>query len=126
PDTTGTSFDVEIGNTSWLEPRTITGVRLQIPGEHNVMNALAAIGVASNLGVSDTDIKQGFLRFQGVKRRFTTTGVVNDIRIIDDYGHHPVEITATLKAARQAVAGTSGHVLAVMQPHRYSRVRDLM
>jgi UDP-N-acetylmuramate--alanine ligase len=93
-----------------------------MPGSHNVLNALAAIAVALELGVSKDAIRKGLAGFGGVKRRFTTTGVVEGVRVIDDYGHHPVEIAAVLKAAR---AVTEGKVVAVFQPHRFSRVRDL-
>jgi len=91
-------------------------------GEHNVSNALAAITVASEMGVDDDGIRRGLANFSGVKRRFTKTGEVNGVSIIDDYGHHPVEITAVLKAAR---AATKRDVIAVVQPHRYTRLRDL-
>ncbi|MFC3069249.1 UDP-N-acetylmuramate--L-alanine ligase [Phenylobacterium soli] len=101
----------------------IEGLHLPMAGHHNVLNALAAIAVARELGVSAEDIKKGLAGFGGVKRRFTTTGVANGIRVIDDYGHHPVEIGSVLKAAR-AVVG-SGRVIAVVQPHRYSRLKDL-
>jgi UDP-N-acetylmuramate--alanine ligase len=89
---------------------------------HNVLNACAAIAVAHELGVSDEDIKKGLAGFGGVKRRFTTTGVSHGVRVIDDYGHHPVEIASVLKAAR---AVTAGKVIAVVQPHRFTRLRDL-
>ena len=92
-------------------------------GWHNVSNALAAIAVARELGVSDENLKTGLAGFGGVKRRFTSTGVAGGVRIIDDYGHHPVEIAAVLKAARQVA---EGRVIAVVQPHRYTRLRDLM
>jgi UDP-N-acetylmuramate--alanine ligase len=91
-------------------------------GRHNVQNSLAAIAAAHHLGIDPATIRQGFNLFQGVKRRFTKIGVVNDITIIDDYGHHPVEIRAVLQTAR-AVA--KGRVIAVIQPHRYTRVHDL-
>jgi UDP-N-acetylmuramate--alanine ligase len=91
-------------------------------GHHNVMNALAAIAVARELGVNEAGIRKGLTGFAGVKRRFTTTGVANGIRVIDDYGHHPVEISSVLKAAR---AVTEGRVIVVVQPHRYSRLKDL-
>ncbi|MBI1275469.1 UDP-N-acetylmuramate--L-alanine ligase [bacterium] len=131
PDADGTTFDVVISDRMGLTARTIEGVRIQIRGEHNVLNSLAAMGVAMNLGISDAKMKEGLAGFQGVKRRFTKTGAVNGITVIDDYGHHPVEIAATLKAARQAVSGsptsgTTGRVLAVVQPHRFTRVRDLL
>ncbi|HUF87326.1 MAG TPA: UDP-N-acetylmuramate--L-alanine ligase [Thermohalobaculum sp.] len=95
---------------------------LSLPGEHNVMNALAAIGVARELGIAMDDIRRALAAFTGVRRRFTEVGEWNGARIIDDYGHHPVEIAAVLKAAR---AATQGRVIAVHQPHRYSRLHDL-
>jgi UDP-N-acetylmuramate--alanine ligase len=103
--------------------RSIEGIELPMPGRHNVSNALAAIGVALELGVSDEIIRTGFAQFGGVKRRFTKVGEVGGVTIIDDYGHHPVEIRAVLSAARE---GAKGRVIAVVQPHRYSRLHDLM
>jgi UDP-N-acetylmuramate--alanine ligase len=103
--------------------RSIEGIELPMPGRHNVQNSLAAIGVALELGVSDDIIRTGFAKFAGVKRRFTKVGEVDGITIIDDYGHHPVEIRAVLSAARE---GAKGRVIAVVQPHRYSRLHDLM
>ncbi|MFZ4608001.1 MAG: glutamate ligase domain-containing protein, partial [Caulobacter sp.] len=100
------------------------GLTLPMAGLHNVMNACAAIAVARELGVDAESIRAGLKAFGGVKRRFTTTGVVNGVRIIDDYAHHPVEISAVLTAAR-AVTG-EGKVIAVVQPHRFTRLRDLM
>jgi UDP-N-acetylmuramate--alanine ligase len=97
-------------------------LHLPMAGHHNAMNALAAIAVARELGVNAEDIRKGLAGFGGVKRRFTTTGVANGVRIVDDYGHHPVEIGSVLKAAR---AVTAGRVIAVVQPHRYSRLSDL-
>ena len=91
-------------------------------GDHNVSNALAAIAVARHLGVRPAAIKAALAAFGGVNRRFTKVGEWNGVTIIDDYGHHPVEIAAVLKAARQA---TKGRVIAVHQPHRYTRLRDL-
>ncbi len=103
--------------------RTIEGIELPMPGRHNVQNALAAIGVALELGIGDATIQRGFARFDGVKRRFTKVGEVAGATIIDDYGHHPVEIRAVLAAARE---GVTGRVIAVVQPHRYSRLGNLM
>ena len=100
----------------------IENLHMPMAGEHNVLNALAAIAVARELGVSDLDIAKGLRGFGGVRRRFTTTGTVGGVRVVDDYGHHPVEIAAVLKAAR---AVSAGRVIAVVQPHRYSRLRDL-
>jgi UDP-N-acetylmuramate--alanine ligase len=101
----------------------IDGVRLPMPGLHNVSNALAAAIVARKVGASDESIRKGFADFAGVKRRFTKVGEWNGVTIIDDYGHHPVEIAAVLRAARQM---TRGKIIAVVQPHRYTRLRDLM
>jgi UDP-N-acetylmuramate--alanine ligase len=107
--------------------RSIEGIELPMPGRHNVQNSLAAIGVALELGVPDDVIRTGFAKFDGVKRRFTKVGEVpvdgGIATIIDDYGHHPVEIRAVLSAAREGVAG---RVIAVVQPHRFSRLHDLM
>lgn len=99
--------------------------RLTLPmaGLHNVLNATAAVAVARELGVTPQAIAKGLAGFRGVKRRFTTTGVARGIRVVDDYGHHPVEILNVLKAAR---AVSLGKVIAVVQPHRYTRLRDLM
>lgn len=122
----GARFDVVIqkqGLAALDAPDRIVGVHLPMAGWHNVSNALAAIAVARELDVSDEAIIAGLAGFGGVKRRFTTTGVVNGIRIVDDYGHHPVEIAAVLKAARQVA---EGRVIAVVQPHRFTRLRDLM
>jgi len=103
--------------------RSIEGVELPMPGRHNVQNSLAAIGVALELGVSDEIIHTGFAKFAGVKRRFTKVGEVDGVTIIDDYGHHPVEIRAVLSAARE---GAKGRVIAIVQPHRFTRLHDLM
>ena len=104
------------------EQSRLEGVRLPMPGVHNVLNSLAAAVVAKKLGASDEAIKAGFEKFAGVKRRFSTVGVVNGITVIDDYGHHPVEIAAVLRAARNVA---TGKVIAVVQPHRYSRLQSL-
>ena len=98
------------------------GVTLPMPGEHNVLNALAAIGAALELNIPFEDIRRGLAAFNGVNRRFTRVGEWNGATIIDDYGHHPVEIAAVLKAAR---ASTKGRVIAIHQPHRYTRLSDL-
>ena len=120
--TEGALFDVSVRDRKTGLRREITGVKLPMYGAHNVCNSLAAMAVAMGLGIDDETIKAGMASFTGVMRRFTRTGVANGIVIIDDYGHHPVEITAVLKAARTA---SSGRVIAVVQPHRYSRLRDL-
>jgi len=122
----GARFDVVIqgqGLAALDEPTRIEGLHLPMAGWHNVSNALAAIAVARELDVSDEAIRAGLAGFGGVRRRFTTTGVVGGVRIVDDYGHHPVEIAAVLKAARQVA---EGRVIAVVQPHRFTRLRDLM
>ncbi len=119
----GAVFDV-IFSPQGVEAFTWEKIRLPMTGNHNVANATAAIAIARELGISEDAIRKGLAGFGGVKRRFTTTGIVDGIRIIDDYGHHPVEIAAVLRAARQVVG--SGRVIAVVQPHRYTRLRDLM
>ncbi|KIC23846.1 MULTISPECIES: UDP-N-acetylmuramate--L-alanine ligase [unclassified Leisingera] len=104
------------------EDRVIEGCTLPMPGDHNVSNALSAVAVARHLGMNSTEIREALAAFGGVNRRFTKVGEVNGVTIIDDYGHHPVEIAAVLKAARQA---SEGRVIAVHQPHRYSRLSNL-
>ena len=118
----GNRFDVTVRSRDGAS-RVIKGIELPMPGSHNVQNALAAIAVGLEMGMSDEDIQRGFAKFGGVKRRFTKVGEVDGIAIIDDYGHHPVEIRAVLAAARE---GASGRVIAVCQPHRYSRLGNLM
>ena len=130
-DPDGSRFDVVIqgqGMAALGEPARIENLHLPMAGWHNVSNALAAIAVAREIGVDEDAIRAGLAGFGGVKRRFTTTGVAHGVRVIDDYGHHPVEIAAVLKAARQVVqnADNTGRVIAVVQPHRYTRLRDLM
>jgi UDP-N-acetylmuramate--alanine ligase len=100
----------------------IKNIALPMPGRHNALNATAAIAVAHELGVGDDVIRNALAKFAGVRRRFTRTGMWNGVTIIDDYGHHPVEIAAVLRAARES---TKEHVIAVVQPHRYSRLHDL-
>ncbi|MCR8826384.1 UDP-N-acetylmuramate--L-alanine ligase [Pseudosulfitobacter koreensis] len=101
------------------EDAVIEGCSLPMPGDHNVSNALSAIAVARHLGMKSAEIRKALANFGGVNRRFTRVGTVDGVTIIDDYGHHPVEIAAVLRAARQA---TTGRVIAVHQPHRYSRL----
>jgi UDP-N-acetylmuramate--alanine ligase len=105
------------------ERRAVEGIHVPIPGRHNVQNALAAIAVALEMGLSPDAIVAGFERFDGVKRRFTRVGEVDGAVVIDDYAHHPTEIRAVLAAARE---GAEGRVIAVMQPHRYTRLQSLM
>ncbi len=108
-------FDI----TLQAEGKRIENCTLPMPGDHNVSNALAAVAVARHLGMKRADIRAALAAFKGVNRRFTKVGEVNGVTIIDDYGHHPTEIAAVLKAARQS---TSGKVIAVHQPHRYTRL----
>ncbi|SFR02073.1 UDP-N-acetylmuramate--L-alanine ligase [Poseidonocella sedimentorum] len=111
-------FDVALQG----EDTAIEGCSLPMPGDHNVSNALSAIAVARHLGMRKDEIRSALAAFGGVNRRFTRVGEVNGVTIIDDYGHHPVEIAAVLKAARQAC---EGRVIAVHQPHRFSRLSTL-
>jgi UDP-N-acetylmuramate--alanine ligase len=104
------------------EDMRIDGVTLPMPGDHNVSNALAAVAVSRYLGLKRDEISGALKNFKGVNRRFTRVGEINGVTIIDDYAHHPVEIKAVLSAAKQA---TDGRVIAVHQPHRYSRLHDL-
>ncbi|MFG1401272.1 UDP-N-acetylmuramate--L-alanine ligase [Xanthobacter sediminis] len=117
-----TKFGVVFRDRSGAVTHEITGLRLPMPGKHNALNATAAIAVARELGVSDEKIVEAIAGFGGVKRRFTRTGEWNGVTIFDDYGHHPVEIAAVLRAARGA---SEGQVIAVVQPHRYSRLQSL-
>ena len=117
----GSVFDVRI-QTPGAPVARLSALTLPMVGRHNVLNALAAIAVARELGVAEDAIRAGLAGFGGVRRRFSTVGVARGVRIIDDYGHHPVEIESVLAAAR---AVTEGAVVAVVQPHRYSRLRDL-
>ncbi len=111
-------FDIHLQ----YEDKVIEGCTLPMPGDHNVSNALSAVAVARHLGMKASEIREALANFGGVNRRFTKVGEVDGVTIIDDYGHHPVEIAAVLKAARQA---TEGRVIAVHQPHRYSRLSNL-
>ncbi len=104
------------------DQQVIEGCTLPMPGDHNVSNALAAVAVARHLGMKAVEIREALAAFKGVNRRFTKTGEAGGITVIDDYGHHPVEIAAVLKAARQA---SEGRVIAVHQPHRYTRLSSL-
>jgi UDP-N-acetylmuramate--alanine ligase len=116
----GNRFDVALRQRDGSF-RRIEGIELPMPGRHNVQNALAAVAVAVEMTCPDEVIRTGFAKFAGVKRRFTKVGEVAGAAIIDDYGHHPVEIRAVLAAARE---GAKGRVIAVVQPHRYTRLRD--
>ncbi|KWV46592.1 MULTISPECIES: UDP-N-acetylmuramate--L-alanine ligase [Rhizobium] len=115
-------FDVEIRRRRTGQVIRLDNLVMPMPGRHNISNATAAIAVANRLGMSSDDIAKGLASFGGVKRRFTLTGEWNGVQIFDDYGHHPVEIKAVLRAAREAC---KGRVIAVHQPHRYSRLSSL-
>ena len=115
-------IDVAIGARVMGGARRLEGWKIPIPGHHNALNALAAIAVASEAGISDDAIRKAIASFSGVKRRFQLTGSWNGVDVYDDYGHHPTEIAAVLKAARP---GTKGNIFAVVEPHRYTRVQSL-
>lgn len=121
-DGTSTVFDADLGPRVMGGPRQLRGWSVPLPGHHNALNALAAIASASEAGIADNVIREAIAGFSGVKRRFQMTGTWNGVAVYDDYGHHPVEIAAVLQAAR---AGARGRVIAVVEPHRYTRVRDL-
>jgi UDP-N-acetylmuramate--alanine ligase len=121
-DRAGARFDVTITGRFTEKVRTIGGLTLPMFGQHNVQNSLAAIAVAEEMGLGEDVVRKALGTFKGVKRRFTKTGESNGVTVIDDYGHHPVEIAAVLRAARSAAPG---NVLAIVQPHRYTRLRDL-
>jgi UDP-N-acetylmuramate--alanine ligase len=118
----GAHYDVVIADRGNNSTRTIAGLSLPMFGRHNVQNSLAAVAVAQELKIDDQLLREALAGFKGVKRRFTKVGEAHGITIIDDYAHHPVEIAAVLSAARDATAGS---VIAVVQPHRYSRLHNL-
>ena len=121
-DRMGATFEVTVTDRLSGRVRNMKPFRLPMLGQHNVQNALAAVAIAAEMGVDETTIRTALAGFKGVKRRFTRTGEAGGITVIDDYGHHPVEIAAVLKAARQAGARD---VIAVVQPHRYTRLASL-
>jgi UDP-N-acetylmuramate--alanine ligase len=121
-DRMGATFEVTVTDRARNRSRRMGPFRLPMLGSHNVQNALAAVAIASEMEIDDVTLRSAFANFRGVKRRFTKTGEAGGITIIDDYGHHPVEIAAVLKAARQAGARD---VVAVVQPHRFTRLRSL-
>jgi UDP-N-acetylmuramate--alanine ligase len=121
-DALGSVFNVDISDRRSGASHTLENLRLPMLGAHNVQNALAAIAIAREMKLPEQTIRAALSGFKGVKRRFTKTGVIDGITIIDDYGHHPVEITAVLKSGRDAY---TGRIIAVLQPHRYTRLRDL-
>jgi UDP-N-acetylmuramate--alanine ligase len=117
-----TTFNAKFSDRVGGGARAIMDWRVPIPGRHNALNALAAIAVAAEAGIPDETIKAALETFSGVKRRYQPTGEWQGVRIFDDYGHHPIEIEAVLRASR---SGTEGRIIAVVEPHRYSRVKDL-
>jgi UDP-N-acetylmuramate--alanine ligase len=117
-----TVFNAKLTDRVTGGARPLIEWRVPIPGTHNALNALAAVAVAAEAGIPDADIKAALATFAGVKRRFQPTGDWQGVRIYDDYGHHPIEIAAVLRAAK---AGARGKVVAVVEPHRYSRLKDL-
>jgi UDP-N-acetylmuramate--alanine ligase len=122
----GSTFDVTFApNVDGKGELTLSDIFLPMLGQHNVQNSLAALAIGRRMWISPAHMKAALAHFSGVKRRFTKTGEAGGVTIIDDYGHHPVEIEAVLKAARQAVSGTEGRVIAVVQPHRYTRLSSL-
>jgi UDP-N-acetylmuramate--alanine ligase len=121
----GSTFDVTFSESISGEALVLRDVFLPMLGQHNVQNSLAALAIARRIGIAPAGMKNALSGFSGVKRRFTKTGEAGGVSVIDDYGHHPVEIQAVLKAARQAVSDTGGKVIAVVQPHRYSRLSSL-
>jgi UDP-N-acetylmuramate--alanine ligase len=121
-DGTRSLFDVEIRRRRTGRVIELNDLVMPMPGRHNIANATAAVAVANRLGISNENIAKGLASFGGVKRRFTLTGEWNGVKVFDDYGHHPVEIKAVLKAAREACAG---RIIAVHQPHRYTRLSSL-
>jgi len=115
-------FSVLFRNRAGETVHTISDLVLPMPGRHNALNATSAVAVAHELGIPDDAIRKALAGFGGVKRRFTRVGEWNGAIIIDDYGHHPVEIAAVLRAARES---TKGQVIAIVQPHRYTRLQSL-
>lgn len=123
----GSSFDIIVSGdlTESGQTETYTNFTIPLNGIHNVSNSLAAIAAALGIGLSEEQVRNALKTFEGVKRRFTKVGEFGGYTIIDDYAHHPVEIHATLNAAKQALEGSSGKVIAVCQPHRYTRLNNL-
>jgi UDP-N-acetylmuramate--alanine ligase len=117
-----TRFSVRVTDRRTGVSHEIPDLALRMPGDHNALNSTAALAVARELGMADDKVRKGFASFEGVKRRFTRTGEFNGVTVFDDYGHHPVEIAAVLSAARKV---TKNKVVAVMQPHRYTRLSSL-
>jgi UDP-N-acetylmuramate--alanine ligase len=121
-DRMGATFEVMVTDRARNRARKMGPFRLPMLGQHNVSNALAAIAIGVEMEIDDATLRSAFASFRGVNRRFTKTGEAGGITVIDDYGHHPVEIMAVLKAARQSGAR---EVIAIVQPHRYTRLQSL-
>lgn len=125
PTTAGAVFDAVFRDRR--AERRIAGLELRVPGRHNVQNALATVAVGVELGLDDDLLRKGLASYSGVKRRFTITGEAFGVTVVDDYGHHPVEIAAVLATARERLERAGrGRLVAVVQPHRYTRLRDLL
>ena len=118
----GSVYDVTVNDRVTGEARVLKGIRLPMPGRHNVQNSLVVFAMAQEMGIADDIVRKALSGFAGVRRRFTKVGEAGGISIIDDYAHHPVEISAVLEAAQEISAG---RVIAVVQPHRYSRLANL-
>lgn len=123
-DISGSTFDVVINLPKNMINYVIEGLKLSIPGKHNILNSLSAIAVAAELDFGIKAIKAGLFNFKGVKRRFTKTGEVNNVSFIDDYAHHPEEIKVTIATAK-TVTSENNRVITILQPHRYSRLASL-
>ncbi len=122
----GLVYDIVFNPRLTQFPPELKGVKLPMFGPHNVLNSLSCFAVGHDIGIKAEKIAEALAKFSGVKRRFTTTGIVKDITVIDDYGHHPVEIAAVLRAGRDAIKGKgAGRIIAVVQPHRYTRLSSL-
>lgn len=121
----GSIFDIKISSKVNGDIKDLKDIHLPTPGRHNILNALAPIATALELGFKKEDIINGYSTFRGVKRRFTLTGEYEGIRFIDDYAHHPEEVKATLQTAKEVAKQKNGRVIAIFQPHRYSRLQSL-
>jgi UDP-N-acetylmuramate--alanine ligase len=124
-DVSSSTFDVKLQLPNFNGTAIIENITIPTPGKHNVLNALAAIAIGVELDFGVKVIQEGFKNFQGVKRRFTRVCEYNGAEIIDDYAHHPEEVKATLATARVVANARSGRVIAIFQPHRYSRLSNL-
>lgn len=124
-DLSGSMFDVVVSDKLKSKTRILNNIKLPTPGLHNVLNSLAPIAVALELDFKEADIIKGFESFGGVKRRFTLTGEYNGTKFIDDYAHHPEEVRVTLQTAKSVASQNNGKVIAIFQPHRYTRLQNL-